>query len=129
MTPLKPYLIRSIYEWILDNNFTPYLQVDANHSAAVLPMQFVQEGRIVLNLRPAAVEALCLGNDAIEFNTRFSGKSTYVNAPVAAVMAIYAKENGRGMVFDVEESENDDALPPSPPEPPKKAKPTLRVLK
>ncbi len=127
MTPLKPYLIRSIYEWILDNNLTPYLQVDANHSEAVLPMQFVQDGRIVLNLRPAAVEALCLGNDAIEFNTRFSGKSTYVNAPVAAVMAIYAKENGRGMVFDVEEPQND--TPPPPPETPKKTKPTLRVLK
>jgi stringent starvation protein B len=128
MTPLKPYLIRSIYEWILDNNLTPYVQVDANHSTAVLPMQFVQDGRIILNLRPAAVEALCLGNDAIEFNTRFSGKSTYINVPIGAVLAIYAKENGKGMVFDAEESQND--TPPSPPpEPPKKAKPTLRVLK
>lgn len=127
MTELKPYLIRSIYEWIVDNNFTPYLQVDASHHAAVLPMQFVQDGKIILNLRPLAVEALCLGNEAIEFNTRFSGKSTYVNAPVAAVMAIYAKENGRGMVFEVDHSQND--TPPPPPEPPKKAKPTLRVLK
>jgi stringent starvation protein B len=127
MTELKPYLIRSIYEWIVDNNLTPYLQVDASHHAAVLPMQFVQDGKIILNLRPMAVEALCLGNEAIEFNTRFSGKSTYVNAPVAAVMAIYAKENGRGMVFEVDHSQND--APPPPPEPPKKAKPTLRVLK
>jgi stringent starvation protein B len=126
MTPLKPYLIRSVYEWILDNNFTPYLQVDANHPTAVLPMQFVQDGRIVLNLRPLAVEALCLGNEAIEFNTRFSGKSTYVNAPVSAVTAIYAKENGRGMVFEVEDYQNDEPLPQ---EPPNKSKPTLRVLK
>ncbi len=128
MTELKPYLIRSIYEWIVDNNLTPYLQVDASHHAAVLPMQFVQDdGRIILNLRPLAVEALCLGNEAIEFNTRFSGKSTYVNAPVAAVIAIYAKENGRGMVFDVDHSESPPPAPPS--EPPKKTKPTLRVLK
>ncbi len=127
MTELKPYLIRSIYEWIVDNDLTPYLQVNANHHAAVLPMQFVEDGKIILNLRPLAVEALCLGNEAIEFNTRFSGKSTYINAPVSAVMAIYAKENGRGMVFDIDDSQND--IPPTPSEPPKKTKPTLRVLK
>jgi stringent starvation protein B len=125
MTPLKPYLIRSIYEWIVDNNFTPYIQVDANHPRAVLPMQFVQDGRIILNLRPLAVEALCLGNDSIEFNTRFSGKSTYINAPVAAVVAIYAKENGKGMIFDLEDYQDDTP----PPEPPKKEKPKLRVVK
>ncbi len=129
MTPLKPYLIRAIYEWILDNNLTPHLLVDANHPAAVLPMQFVQEGRIILNIRPAAIDALSLGDDAIEFNTRFSGKSTYIHVPVIAVLAIYAKENGKGMVFEVEESQNDEPLPP-PPEPPKtKAKPALRVVK
>ncbi|MGB4497531.1 MAG: ClpXP protease specificity-enhancing factor [Methylococcaceae bacterium] len=127
MTELKPYLIRSIYEWIIDNDLTPYVQVNANHPTAVLPMQFVQDGCIVLNLRPLAVEALCLGNESIEFNTRFSGKATYVNAPVAAVMSIYAKENGRGMVFEIEDFQNAPPTPPS--EPPKKTKPTLRVLK
>jgi stringent starvation protein B len=90
-------------------------------------MQFVEDNKIVLNLRPLAVEALCLGNEAIEFNTRFSGKSTYVNAPVAAVMAIYAKENGRGMVFEIDNF--DDEPPPPLVEPPKKEKPKLRVLK
>lgn len=128
MTPLKPYLIRAIYDWILDNNLTPHLLVDAENPQAVLPMQFVQDGRIILNIRPQAVEALDLGNEAIEFNTRFSGKSTYVKAPIGAVLAIYAKENGKGMVFEAEESQN-DMPPPSPPEPPKKAKPALRVLK
>ena len=128
MTSLKPYLIRAIYEWILDNNFTPFLLVDANHHAAVLPQQFAQDGRIILNIRPTAIDALSLGDDAIEFNTRFSGKSTYINAPVAAVLAIYAKENGKGMVFEAEESQNEEPPPPSP-EPPKKARPTLRVLK
>lgn len=128
MTPLKPYLIRAIYDWILDNQLTPHLLVDAENPNAVLPMQFVQDGRIILNIRPQAVEALDLGNTAIEFNTRFSGKSTYVKAPISAVLAIYAKENGKGMVFEAEESQNDEP-PPAPPEPPKKAKPALRVLK
>lgn len=128
MTPLKPYLIRAIYDWILDNNLTPHLLVNAEDPNAVLPQQFVQDGRIILNIRPAAVEALSLGNDAIEFNTRFSGKSTYINAPIGAVMAIYAKENGKGMVFEVEESQNDEPTPP-PSEKPKRAKPKLRVVK
>lgn len=127
MTPLKPYLIRSIYDWILDNNLTPHLLVNAEDPNAVLPQQFVQDGRIILNIRPAAVEALSLGNDAVEFNTRFSGKSTYINAPIGAIMAIYAKENGKGMVFEIEESQNDE--PPPPTEKPKKAKPKLRVVK
>lgn len=128
MAPLKPYLIRSIYDWILDNNLTPHLLVNAEDPNAVLPQQFVQDGRIILNIRPAAVEALSLGNDAIEFNTRFSGKSTYINAPIGAIMAIYAKENGKGMVFEIEESQNDEP-PPPPTEKPKKAKPKLRVVK
>lgn len=127
MTPLKPYLIRAIYDWILDNNLTPHLLVNAEDPNALLPQQFVQDGRIILNIRPAAVEALSLGNEAIEFNTRFSGKSTYINAPISAIMAIYAKENGKGMVFEIEESQNDQ--PPPPPEKPKKAKPALRVVK
>jgi len=126
MTPLKPYLIRAIYEWVLDNNLTPHLLVDANNPNAMLPMQFAQDGKLVLNIRPAAIEALSLGDEAIEFNTRFSGKSTYIYAPVAAVLAIYAKENGQGMVFDAEKSE---PTPPPQPEPVKKAKPSLRVLK
>lgn len=127
MTPLKPYLIRAIYDWILDNNLTPHLLVNAEDPNALLPQQFVQDGRIILNIRPAAVEALSLGNEAIEFNTRFSGKSTYINAPISAIMAIYAKENGKGMVFEIDESQNDE--PPPPPEKPKKAKPALRVVK
>jgi stringent starvation protein B len=129
MTHLKPYLIRAIYEWILDNEFTPHLLVDANHLDAMVPEQFVQDGQIVLNVRPAAIDALSLGNEAIEFNTRFNGKSTYIYVPIGAVMAIYAKENGKGMVFEVEESENDEPPPPVVEVPAKKAKPNLRVLK
>jgi stringent starvation protein B len=126
MTSLKPYLIRSIYEWILDNHLTPYLLVDAENNNAVLPMQFVDDGKIVLNIRPEAVEALSLGNDTIEFNARFSGKPMHIIAPVVAVMAIYAKENGKGMVFNPEDEDNDDTPPPEKTPP---SKPTLRVVK
>lgn len=128
MTELKPYLIRAIYDWIVDNHFTPHLLVNAENKGTILPRQFVQDGRIILNIRPQAVEALSLGNDDVEFNTRFSGKSTYIKAPISSVMAIYAKENGKGMVFEIDESENSEP-PPEPTEPPKKEKPKLRVLK
>lgn len=126
MTSLKPYLIRSIYEWILDNQLTPYLLVDAENDSAILPMQFVDDGKIVLNIRPEAVEALSLGNDTIEFNARFSGKPMHIIAPVVAVMAIYAKENGKGMVFNPEDEDTDSTPPPEKTPP---AKPALRVVK
>jgi stringent starvation protein B len=126
MTSLKPYLIRSIYEWILDNQLTPYLLVDAENDNAILPMQFVDDGKIVLNIRPEAVEALSLGNDAIEFNARFSGKPMHIIAPVVAVMAIYAKENGKGMVFNPEDEDTDNTPPPEKTPP---TKPALRVVK
>ncbi|MDD5460609.1 MAG: ClpXP protease specificity-enhancing factor [Methylococcales bacterium] len=126
MTPLKPYLIRSIYEWIIDNDLTPYLLVDAENSRAILPQQFVQDGKLVLNVRPEAIQGLSLGNEEIQFNARFSGKPMHIVTPVAAVMAIYAKENGKGMIFDQEDSESDETPPPenTPPR-----KPTLRVVK
>jgi stringent starvation protein B len=128
MTPLKPYLIRSIYQWIIDNNLTPYLLVDAENKDAVLPLQFVDDGKIVLNIRPAAVDALSLGNELIEFNARFSGKPMYVVAPIVAVMAIYAKENGKGMVFNPDDEETDNTPPPEQ-TPPPPTKPRLRVVK
>lgn len=127
MTPLKPYLIRSIYEWITDNNLTPHLLVNAEYPGVNLPMDFVEDGRIVLNIRPEAIQGLMLGNDEIQFNARFSGKPMRINAPVQAVLAIYAKENGRGMVFDPEDIEDDTP----PPEPKTKGpqRPQLRVVK
>jgi stringent starvation protein B len=125
MTSLKPYLIRSVYEWILDNDLTPHLLVDASHPYAQVPEAFVENGQIVLNIRPAAIQGLQLGNEDIEFNARFSGRSMHIIAPVAAVLAIYAKENGRGMAFDKEE-ENDEPPPPVQKPP---ARPQLRVVK
>ena len=127
MTPLKPYLIRAVYEWIVDNNLTPHLLVNADNNQGILPVDYVEDGRIVLNIRPQAVEALSLGNELIEFNARFSGKPMTITASVNAVMAIFAKENGKGLVFD---QENDDSgLPEPPPENKSPTKPSLRVIK
>lgn len=132
MSALKPYLIRAIYEWIVDNHFTPYLLVNAETEGTIVPRAFVQEGRIVLNLRPEAIQRLVLGNDSIAFNARFSGKPMQVEVPIRAVLALYAQENGRGMIFDEEEEGGDGTTPPTPPEPeapePKK-RPVLRVVK
>jgi stringent starvation protein B len=126
MTSLKPYLIRSIYEWITDNDLTPYLLVDAENSDAILPQQFIEDGKIVLNIRPEAVQGLTLGNEEIQFNARFSGKPMHIVTPIVAVMAIYAKENGKGMIFD-QENEESDKTPPPENKPP--ARPILRIVK
>jgi len=125
MTSLKPYLIRSIYEWIVDNQLTPHLLVDAENTDAILPQDYIEEGKIVLNIRPEAIQGLTLGNEEIQFNARFSGNPMHIVTPTTAVLAIYAKENGKGMIFDPEEY-ND--APPPPPEK-KHTKPKLRVVK
>jgi len=127
MTPLKPYLIRSIYEWIVDNGLTPHLLVNAEYPGVVLPADFIEDGKIVLNIRPEAVQGLMLGNEEIQFNARFAGKAMRITTPTKAVLAIYAKENGKGMIFDPEEG--DDEPPPPQPEPKAPQKPQLRVVK
>jgi len=127
MKPLRPYLIRAVYDWLVDNGLTPYLLVDAENEGAIVPRQFVQEGKIILNLRPEAVQGLILGDERVEFEARFSGQPTHVEFPVSAVLAAYSKENGRGMIFDDEEGDM-----PSPPQPGSKkkvAKPSLKVVK
>lgn len=126
MTSLKPYLIRSIYQWIIDNELTPYLLVDAENSHAILPQQVIEDGKILLNVRPEAIQGLSLENDGIEFNARFSGKPMHIVVPIVAVMAIYAKENGKGMIFDQEDEDSDE---PTPPENKPPVRPTLRVVK
>ena len=128
MTANRPYLLRAFYEWIVDNNCTPYLVVDATVSAVKVPMQFVQNGQIVLNTAPSAVGNLQLGNDAVTFNARFGGQPFALYIPVNAVLAIYARENGAGTVFTLEEEEDeaeifsnefdDDSPEPEPPKPP-----------
>ncbi len=128
MSSLKPYLIRAIYDWVVDNNLTPFLLVDAECEDTVLPRQFVQNGKIVLNVRTAAVQELDLGNERINFNARFGGVSYQVEFPVSAVLAIYAKENGKGMIFDEKDA---DTEPTEKQETPKvtRPKPILKVVK
>lgn len=99
----KPYLVRAFYEWIVDSGCTPYLMLDAEMPQVEVPLQYVEEGRIVLNVAPKAVPDLQIDNDALYFTARFSGLQQRVYAPISAVLAIYAMENGQGMVFDNEE--------------------------
>lgn len=125
MTSLKPYLIRSIYEWIIDNEMTPHLLVDATNDRAVIPSEYVQNGEIVLNVRPAAIHGLVLGNEEIEFSARFSGNPMDIFLPIESVKAIFTKENGKGMFFDNEQ--DDDPTPPRNKKQPNK--PKLHVVK
>ena len=132
MTSNRPYLVRALYEWILDNGLTPHLLVDASRPGAVLPAQCVQDGKIVLNIGPSAVRGLVLGNERISFNARFGGVAMDVTVPAEAVMGIYARENGRGMLFPDEEPQATAAAAsqeePEPPKPPRD-RPTLKVVK
>ncbi|NEX21565.1 ClpXP protease specificity-enhancing factor [Thiorhodococcus mannitoliphagus] len=99
MTSSKPYLIRAIYEWILDNGLTPHLVVDAEYPGAQVPVEFIDDGRIVLNIAPSAVKGLVIGNDWIQFNARFSGVAREVMVPSEAALGVFTRENGQGMVF------------------------------
>ena len=94
----RPYLIRALYEWCMDNGFTPYLAVVADDSVQV-PREFVKDGEIVLNVSPDATSGLLLGNELIEFKARFGGVAREILVPVSRVIAIYARENGQGMAF------------------------------
>ena len=125
MTPSRPYLVRAIYEWIVDNELTPYVLVDAENDASHVPRQYVENGKIVLNLGPAAVNDLEMANDYIAFNARFGGKAMNVSFPVSAALAIYAKENGQGMVFNESDGEN----PPPGSGPDNTNRPSLKLVK
>ena len=134
LTPTRPYLARAIYEWICDNNLTPYLLVDANQPYTDVPLQFVQDGQIVLNIAPHAVHMLNLSNEAITFSARFSGASKDIYVPINAVLGLYAKENGQGLFFDpneyadVEIEENNVESKNTEESETSKKKPSLRIL-
>lgn len=127
----RPYIIRALYEWILDNNCTPYMLVDANYPTARVPEGFAQDGSIVLNLAPSAVKHLLMDNEAVSFEARFAGVVQRPYVPIQAVKAIYAKENGHGMFFEDDsalfEDDNGPDDSPEPPTPPRR--PTLKVVK
>ena len=112
MTSHRPYLVRALNEWILENNCTPYILVNAFEAGVLVPQSFVKDGQIVLNISPVAVQGLIISNDGIEFNGRFGGIPTRVYVPTAAILGIYAKENGQGMIFEIE---NGNGPRPEPP--------------
>jgi stringent starvation protein B len=113
MTSTRPYLIRAFYDWIVDNGCTPHMVVNANMPGVAVPVAYVDGGQIVLNIAVTAVQGLRLGDHEIEFQARFGGKIERVRVPIGAILAIYAKENGRGMVFAEEEIESEQSEPES----------------
>jgi len=135
MTSHRPYMVRALNEWILENNCTPYILVNAYAKDVQVPQNYVKDGQIILNISPVAVQDLTITNNGIEFNGRFGGIPTRVYVPTPAVLGIYAKENGQGMIFDT-----DDPIPeppgPGPEKPAKKdseksksSRPSLRIVK
>ncbi len=99
MTSNKPYLVRALNEWILDNQLTPFLLVDASVKGVEVPEQHIKDGKIILNITPSAIQEIAFENEWIYFSARFGGQPFMINIPISAVLAIYAKENGRGMMF------------------------------
>lgn len=135
MTSSRPYLIRAMYQWIADNGMTPHLLVDVAVDGVQVPTEHVQNGKIILNVAPMAIGALILGDEEITFSARFSGKSMSLFIPIEAVLAVYAKENGQGMMFSEDDgavsqdSDDDDPDPGSGPGSSKTKRPSLRVVK
>ncbi|MBI5450557.1 MAG: ClpXP protease specificity-enhancing factor [Gammaproteobacteria bacterium] len=115
MIPSRPYLLRAMHEWIVDNGLTPYILVDAKQDGVQVPAGYVQDDRIVLNISPRAVQGYHQDNEWILFNARFNGQSLPLSVPIKAVLAIYARENGQGMMFDSEEQVMTAALAPASP--------------
>ncbi|EGT74421.1 ClpXP protease specificity-enhancing factor [Haemophilus haemolyticus] len=102
-SPKRPYLLRAYYDWLVDNSFTPYLVVDATYLGVNVPVEYVKDGQIILNLSANATGNLQLTNDFIQFNARFKGVSRELYIPMGAALAIYARENGDGVMFEPEE--------------------------
>jgi stringent starvation protein B len=129
MTPLRPYLLRAVHEWALDNGYTPHILVDAAVEGVIVPNGYVRDGRITLNIHPQAVHQLDLGNDRVSFFARFGGQSLGVDIPIHAVLAVFARENGRGVFFQDEPGETPpDGTPPDNTPSPKKG-PQLKLVK
>ena len=132
MTSSRPYMIRALYEWIVDNNCTPYILVDTHVHGVEVPQQHVnKDGQIILNIAPTALKDLFIGLEAISFNARFGGVPFDLFIPCGSVLGIYARENGQGMMFEIETN----TKPPSPDPAPVGGgdagakRPSLRVVK
>lgn len=139
MTSKRPYLLRALYQWVLDNQSTPHVLIDATAAGVEVPPSTVKDGQVVLNLAPHAIANLDMGDDELCFNARFSGVSQRIRAPIGAVIALYARENGEGMMFPPEDADlvelADGALPAAddaelePPSPPPRSRSHLKVVK
>ena len=134
MTKKRPYLLRAMHEWISDSNQTPHIVVDASIEGVEVPRQYVQGGKIILNVSSNATSMLSLGNEIVRFRARFGAATYDVSVPIAAVLGIYARETGQGMIFSAADTPAPPPAPPSEPAPPtgtenKRAKPTLKVIK
>ncbi|NQZ80571.1 MAG: ClpXP protease specificity-enhancing factor [Colwellia sp.] len=113
MTSNKPYIVRAFYQWITDNQLTPYVVVDVNVYGVLVPMSYVNDGQIILNVSSSAVGTIALGNDSIEFSARFGGKLEHIYIPYGAIAAIYAKENGAGTSLAIEHPPEQNDVEPS----------------
>ena len=136
MNSSRPYIIRALYDWILENQCTPYVLVDAFGQGVEVPQDHVKDGQIILNISPTAVQSVSISNEALEFNGRFGGIPKKVMVPIKYILGIYAKENGQGMIFESDEL-------PDPPDPPEEllnrrkkrlsskgsTKPSLKIVK
>lgn len=132
----RPYLIRAIYDWCCDNGYTPHVLVAADQPGVIVPRQHVQDGRITLNISAVAVQNLNLNSDPIWFSARFGGQPLDVQFPPGAVLAVFARENGEGVLFGEVEADPAPTVAgttpqtdPEPPRPTKPGRPTLRVIK
>jgi stringent starvation protein B len=130
----RPYLLRAMHEWISDSNQTPHIVVDASLEGVEVPRQYVQGGKIILNVSSTATSMLSLGNDLVRFRARFGAATYDVSVPIVAVLGIYARETGQGMIFSEADTPPQPPAPPSEPAPTtttenKRAKPTLKVIK
>src|SRR5918996_4038470 len=129
----KPYLIRAIHEWCSDSNFTPYLSVKVDTNTRV-PMEYVKNGEIVLNVSYDATHRLTIGNDVVQFSARFNGVSRECSVPIEAVLGIFARENGQGLFFQVESpapaaAPESDTPTTSSPSSPSNGRPKLQIVK
>lgn len=127
MTSSKPYLVRALYEWILDNDNTPYILVDTSSDRVSIPDGIASDGKVVLNLSPAAIHNLEMTNTEVSFSARFNGVAEQIFVPVSALLAIYARENGEGMMFPAEDAE--DAPGDTGEKPARPGTPNLKVIK
>ncbi len=128
-TSRRPYLVRAMHEWMTDNGQTPHLVVDAVAQGVTVPQGYTKDGRIILNVSWQATQGLKLGNEAIEFSARFGGVAHHVHVPTPAVLGIYARETGQGMLFQDEDESGPPSGSPSSTPPEGGKRPRLRVVK